>query len=268
VNFLQSTIDWFNNGDHWTGDEGIPHLLWQHIQISFIAVLVAVVIALPIGLFVGHHRKGGFVAINLANIGRALPALALLLFAVRQYGVGDPPQWMQTIGIGSIPTFLVLVALAIPPIVTNTYAGVSGVDPDTVDAARGMGMGGGQLLRQVEMPLASPLIMAGIRTSAVAVVATATLAAIVGWGGLGRYIYDGSRIHDYERLFAGALLVALLAITVELSLAVVQHFVVPKGLRVKEHPGNRGGMKPMPTNPGLAPGAVDPLVKAEAVPTT
>ncbi len=256
MSFLQSTLDWFDNGDHWSGPEGIPHLLWQHVQISFIAVFVAVVIALPIGLFFGHHRRGGFFAINLANIGRALPALALLLFAVRQFGVGDPPQWMQTVGIGSIPTFLVLVALAIPPMVTNTYAGVSGIDPEALDAARGMGMSGGQLLRRVEMPLASPLIMAGIRTSAVAVVATATLAAIVGWGGLGRYIYDGSRVHDYERLFAGALLVALLAIAVELSLAAVQHFVVPRGLRVAERSEDRDSSKPAPTSPGIAPGVV------------
>ena len=234
MNFLQSTLDWFDNGDHWTGAEGIPHLLWQHIQICVDrggrrrrasrsrSACSSVITA-----------RAGSSPINLANIGRALPALALLLFAVRQFGVGDPPQWMQTVGIGSIPTFLVLVALAIPPMVTNTYAGVSGVDPEAIDAARGMGMSGGQVLRRVEMPLASPLIMAGIRTSAVAVVATATLAAVVGWGGLGRYIYDGSRVHDNERLFAGALLVALLAIAVELSLALVQHFVVPKGLRVE-----------------------------------
>jgi osmoprotectant transport system permease protein len=251
---FQSIIDWFNNGDHWSGSEGIVHLLWQHVQISLIAVLVATVIAVPLGLFVGHHRRGGFVAINLANVGRALPALALLLFAVKRFGVGDPPGWMQSVGIGSIPTFLVLVALAIPPMVTNTYAGVSGVDPETIDAARGMGMSGGQLLRRVETPLASPLIMAGIRTSAVAVVATATLAAIVGWGGLGRYIYDGYRVHDDARLFAGALLVALLAIAVELSLAAIQHFVVPKGLRVAGHTGRKGS-KPSTTNPGIAPGA-------------
>ena len=123
---------------------------------------------------------------------------------------------MQAIGIGSISAFLVLVALAIPPIVTNTYAGMVGVDAETRDAAVGMGMSGGQVLRRVELPLALPLIMAGIRTSAVAVVATATLAALVGWGGLGRYIIDGSRVQDDERLFAGALLVALLAICVEL----------------------------------------------------
>ena len=263
MNFLQSTLDWFDNGDHWTGAEGIPHLLWQHIQICFIAIVVAVVIALPIGLFFCHRRAGAFVAVNLANVGRALPALALLLFAVRQFGVGDPPQWMQSVGIGSIPTFLVLVALALPPIVTNTYAGVSGVDPEAVDAARGMGMSGGQQLRRVEMPLASPLIMAGIRTSAVAVVATATLAAVVGWGGLGRYIYDGSRIHDYERLFAGALLVALLAIAVELSLALVQHFVVPRGLRVSDHSDDGNGPGHTRMNPGLAPGATVPAGAVE-----
>jgi osmoprotectant transport system permease protein len=263
VNFLQSTLDWFDNGDHWTGAEGIPHLLWQHIQICVIAVVVAVVIALPIGLFFGHRRAGGFVAVNVANVGRALPALALLLFAVRQFGIGDPPQWMQTVGIGSIPTFLVLVALAIPPMVTNTYAGVSGVDPEAVDAARGMGMSGGQLLRRVEMPLASPLIMAGIRTSAVAVVATATLAAVVGWGGLGRYIYDGSRVHDYERLFAGALLVALLAIAVELLLAVVQHFVVPRGMRVTKYTKDGNGSKGTGTDPGIAPGSTVPTAAVE-----
>lgn len=264
MSFLQSTLDWFDDGDHWTGAEGIPHLLWQHVQICLIAVVVAVAIALPIGLFFGHRRAGGFVAVNLANIGRALPALALLLFAVRRFGVGDPPQWMQAVGIGSIPTFLVLVALAIPPMVTNTYAGVVGVDPEAVDAARGMGMSGGQLLRRVEMPLASPLIMAGIRTSAVAVVATATLAAVVGWGGLGRYIYDGSRIHDYERLFAGALLVALLAIVVELSLALVQRLVVPRGLRAGDHAPEVDGTAHIPTDPGIAPGATVPVATAGA----
>jgi osmoprotectant transport system permease protein len=239
MNFLHSAFQWFDDGDHWTGPEGIPHLVWQHVQISVVSLLVAVAIALPIGLVFGHLRKGSFAAINLANIGRALPAIAVLLFAVREFGIGDPPAWMQNIGIGSTPAFIVLVALAIPPIVTNTYVGVSSVDDETRDAARGMGMKGGQVLRRVELPLASPLIMAGIRTSAVAVVATATLAALVGWGGLGRYIIDGSRVQDFERVFAGALLVALLAIVVELTLAVMQHFIVPKGLRTSGRGGRR-----------------------------
>src|SRR5690606_34970714 len=111
-------------------------------------------------------------------------ALAILILAVREFGGGDPPDWMQAIGIGPFPTFLALVALAIPPVVTNTYAGVASVDAATREAAKGMGMSGGQVLRRIELPLAMPLIMAGIRTTAVAVVATATLAAIVGWGGL------------------------------------------------------------------------------------
>jgi osmoprotectant transport system permease protein len=234
VDFLERIWQWFDNGDHWTGAEGVPHLLWQHVQISFIAVVVSVAVALPVGLVLGHYRRGGFAAINLANVGRALPALALLIIAVRQFGGGDPPQWMQAVGIGSIPTFLALVALAIPPIVTNTYVGVTSVDPEAREAAQGMGMSGAQLLRRIELPLAMPLVMAGIRTSAVAVVATATLAAIVGWGGLGRYIIDGFRVGDDERLFAGALLVAILAIVVELALGVVQRVVVSRGLRISQ----------------------------------
>jgi osmoprotectant transport system permease protein len=263
MGFMQSVIDWFDNGDHWTGPEGITHLVWQHVQISVVAVVVAVLIALPIGMFFGHHRRGGFVVINASNVGRALPALALLLIAVRQFGIGNPPAWMSSIGIGSIPTFLVLVALAIPPMVTNTYVGVRSVDEETRDAARGMGMSGGQVLRRVELPLASPLIMAGIRTSAVAVVATATLAALVSWGGLGRYIIDGFRVHDDQRLFAGALLVALLALVVEVSLAVIQHFVVPKGLRIA---GKRGDAARPGPDPALV--AATTPVKPDAALTT
>jgi osmoprotectant transport system permease protein len=234
VDFLGNAAAWFDDGDHWSGSEGIPHLLWQHVQISLVAIVVAVAIALPIGLLFGHYRRGGFFAINLSNVGRALPALALLILAVRQFGVGDPPGWMQAVGIGSLPAFLALVALAIPPVVTNTYVGISTVDAETREAALGMGLSGGQVLRRVELPLALPLIMTGIRTTAVAVVATATLAALVGWGGLGRYIIDGYRVHETERLFAGAFLVALLAIVVELALAVIQRVVVPRGLRLSQ----------------------------------
>lgn len=230
MNFLENAWAWFGNGDHWQGDEGIPHLLWQHVQISFVAVVFAVAISLPVGLVLGHYRKGGFAAINLANVGRAVPALAILIIALQRFGSGAE-GWMKAIGIGSFPTFVALVLLAIPPVVTNTYVGVTSVDAEIGEAARGMGMSGPQVLRRIELPLAMPLIMAGIRTTAVAVVATATLAAIVGWGGLGRYIIDGYAVHDEYLLFAGALLVALLAIVVELALAVVQHLVVSPGLR-------------------------------------
>jgi len=228
VGFVGRMFDWFTDPAHWSGAEGIPHLLWQHVQISAISVVAALVVALPVGLALGHLRRGGFVAVNLSNVGRALPAIAILLIAVLRFGIGAPPAWMRSVGIGSIPPFLALVALAVPPVLTNAYVGVASVDRDLVDAARGMGMSGFQVLRRVEVPLALPLVMAGIRTTAVAVVATATLAAYVGWGGLGRYIIDGYAVQDNEKVFAGAVLVALLSIAVEVVLTVIQRAVVPR----------------------------------------
>jgi osmoprotectant transport system permease protein len=170
--------------------------------------------------------------VNLANLGRAIPALAILLIAVLVLGIGDPPQFLESIGIESIPAFLALVALAIPPVLTNTYVGVAGLDPEVREAATGMGMDGKGLLRRIELPLATPYIMTGIRTSAVAVIATATLLAYVGGGGLGRFIIDGAAIsYDDPRIFVGALFVALLSIVVEVALAFVQRLVVPAPLR-------------------------------------
>lgn len=228
MGFLGGMFDWFTDPAHWSGAEGIPHLLWQHVQISVVSVVAALVVALPIGLVLGHVRRGGFVVVNLSNVGRALPAIAILLIAVLRFGIGAPPAWMRSVGIGSIPPFLALVALAIPPVLTNAYVGVAGVDREVVDAARGMGMSGVQVLRRVELPLALPLVMAGIRTTAVAVVATATLAAYVGWGGLGRYIIDGYAVQDNQKVFAGAVLVALLSVVVEAGLALLQRAVVPR----------------------------------------
>ncbi len=247
MSFLGQVVDWFANGDHWRGREGIPRLVAQHLEISAISLVCAMLIALPIGLVLGHLRRGGFVAVNVSNIGRALPSLAILLLAVLAFGVGSPPTLFRTVGIGSIPTFIALVALAIPPVLTNTYVGMAGVDADLREAALGMGMNGRQMLRRVELPVALPLIMAGVRTSAVAVVATATLAAYVGWGGLGRYIIDGIAISDNVRVFAGALLVAVLSIVVELALGAVQRMVVSPGLQVHERPAAVVVPQPAPT---------------------
>ena len=157
----------------------MPHRLLEHVELSAGAVLTAAVIALPIGLVLGHLRKGGAVAVNVANVGRALPSLALLILA------------QDIFGIGVRPAYVALVALALPPIVTNTFIGVRDVDADVREAARGMGMRGSQMLWRVELPLAMPLVVAGVRTAAVNVVATATLAAIIAGGGLGRFIVDG-----------------------------------------------------------------------------
>jgi osmoprotectant transport system permease protein len=234
VDFLGDVVDWFGDGSNWTGDDGVINRLVEHLQLSIVSIIVAALIALPIGFLIGHVRKGGVVAVNVSNVGRALPSFALLILMVQIFGIGEPSGFFSF--VGSFPTFIVLVALAIPPMLTNTYVGVAGVDPDVREAARGMGMSGRQLLTGVEAPVALPLVWAGIRTAAIAVVATATLAAYTGWGGLGRFIIDGLSTQDYVQVFAGAVLVALLAIVFEFALAGLQRLTVSRGLRVGVRP--------------------------------
>jgi osmoprotectant transport system permease protein len=222
MSFLRQALDWFVAGAHWQGSNGIPHRLGEHLLMSAVSVVAAAALALPIGILLGHRGRGGFLAINVSNVGRAVPSFGLLVIA------------FQLFGIGAKPAFVALFALAIPPIVTNSYVGVSGVDADVREAARGMGMRERAVLLKVEVPLAMPLIMAGLRTSAVQVVATATLAALVAWGGLGRYIVDGLAQQDYVQEFCGAAMVAVLSIIVELGLGGLQRLAIPKGLRIRE----------------------------------
>ncbi len=222
MTFLGDVIEWFTTAEHWRGTVGIPHRLYEHVVMSLAATLTAALVALTVGIALGHLNRGGWLAINVSNVGRAIPSFAILVLAV------------QVFGIGAKPAFLALVALAIPPMVTNSFMGVREVDADVRESARGMGMTGAQVLRRVELPMASPLIMAGIRTSAVQVVATATLAALVAWGGLGRYIIDGLNQRDYVQVFAGAVLVAALSVVTELVLAAIQRLVVPAGLRERD----------------------------------
>lgn len=206
--FLGSVVAWFADPAHWRGDDGIPTRVFEHLQLSGLAVGIAAAIALPLGLYLGHTGRGAFAAINIANMGRALPSLALI-------ALGLVVSIMLGLGLGFWPTLFALVPLAVPPILTNTFVAVRSVDRDTVEAARGMGLRESQILRSVELPLALPLILGGVRTAAVNVVATATLGALVAGGALGRYIVDGLALQEFERLFAGALLVALLAIGTE-----------------------------------------------------
>jgi len=219
MNFANQVLQWFLNSAHWQGDGGIPHRTVEHLAMSGASVLTAALIALPVGIAIGHYGRGGILAINISNIGRAVPSFAVLVIAVELFG------------IGALPAFIALVALAIPPIVTNSYIGMREVDADVREAARGMGMRERAVLLRVELPIALPLIMAGIRTSAVNVVATATLAALVAWGGLGRFIVDGFGLQDYPMMFAGAIMVAVLSLIVEFSLAGVQRLSTPAGLR-------------------------------------
>ena len=223
-------VEWFTTAEHWRGDFGVPHRLTEHALMSLAAVAAAVVIGLPLGIWLGHRGRGGALAINLSNIGRAIPSLAILALVQQAIGLSGWP------GFGARPAFVALVALAVPPLVTNAYVGMRGVDRDVVEAARGMGMSGGELLWRVELPIALPLVMAGVRTAAVQVVATATLAAVTAWGGLGRFIVDGFGQQDNAQIVAGALLVGLMALVTELGLGLLQRTVVSEGLRADARP--------------------------------
>jgi osmoprotectant transport system permease protein len=201
------------------GLEQMWELTWPHLKLSAAAMAIACVIAIPIGLWLGHQGRGGFLAINASNVGRAVPSLALIAFFI---------AW---IGVGFTNLTLALVLLAIPPILTNAYTGVRQVDRDTVDSARGMGMTGAQIVRRVELPLALPLIFGGIRTSAVNVVATATIAPLAGVVTLGDPIINVTTYGDEGRL-AAAIVVALLAVATEVVLGAAQRAATPRGLRI------------------------------------
>jgi osmoprotectant transport system permease protein len=218
VNVLTDVVSWLTDAAQWSGPDGIPVRTLQHLWYSLLATVIATAIALPIGISIGHTGRGALVAVNLTNLGRAIPSLGIIILM------------FTLVGFGIVPVLVALVALAIPPIVTNSYIGIRSVDRDVREAAEGMGMRGRQVLRQVELPVAMPLIMAGIRTSTVQVVATATLAAFVGLGGLGRYLIDGLSQRDLPQVVGGAILVAVLSLATELVLGRVQAMVVSKGL--------------------------------------
>jgi osmoprotectant transport system permease protein len=197
-------------------------LIWtkivEHLELSFAAIGIAILIAVPIGIWLGHIHRGSFIAINIANIGRALPSLAVIAINI------------AIIGLGFVNVMVALVILAVPIILTNAYVAVDGVDRDAVEAAKGMGMRGREVLTRIELPLALPLIFAGIRTATVYVIATATLAAIAGGGGLGDIIVNQAS-YGIEGVIAGAIVVAALAFAAELGFAGLQRLVTPRGLR-------------------------------------
>lgn len=209
-----AVITWFGDPANWTGNDGIPNRLAEHLVLCVVSMVAALAIALPVGLYIGHTGRYAFVAQTLANIGRAVPSYALMAIVF-------PMTITLSIGLAGnlafIATVVAMVLLAVPPVVTNTWAGIGGVDPDLREAARGLGMRGHQVLRGIELPLALAVILTGVRVASVQVVATATLGAVFGGGGLGRYIVQGFARRDDARLWAGAFMVALLAILVELG---------------------------------------------------
>lgn len=228
VGLITEVVEWFSDGAHWRGATGVPQRMVEHVLMSLAATLAAVVVGLPLGVALGHRRGRPWVSASvttLTNLARAVPSYGVLVLFALAFGLSGWP------GFGARPALVALFVLAVPPIVTNSYIGVRDVDADVREAARGMGMTGWQIVRRVEAPLAAPLMLAGIRTSAVQVVATATLAAATAWGGLGRFVVDGFRQRDEPQIVAGALLVAVLSLMTEIGLGFVQRLLAP-GRRV------------------------------------
>jgi osmoprotectant transport system permease protein len=224
VSFLDRLWDWFTSGANWTGSNGIPVLFGRQLELSAAVVLTALAIGGGIGVVFGHTGRGGLIAVNAANAFRAVPTLALLTLLAIQPSISL--KWG-----GFLASWIALTALAIPPILTNTYVGMREVDADVRDAAKAVGLTGGQVLRRVEAPLAAPFVMAGVRTAAIEVVATSTLAAYVSYSDLGTYVISGLNTQNTVLSVAGALLVGVMAGLVALSLGLLTRAVTPVPLR-------------------------------------
>jgi osmoprotectant transport system permease protein len=213
--------DYLSSDAAWSGNRGLPALIWAHVKLSALAVVVAAVVAIPPAVALGHIRRGGLLAVSIVNVGRALPTFAIIVLIL-------PFSLRYGFGLGFWPTLVALVLLAIPPIFTNAYTGVRDVPPDAVEAARGMGMRAGELVRKVEVPVAWPLIITGLRVSAVQVVATATLGALVGYRNLGTPIITGfAQPSQRGELLAAAITVILLALLTDAVFALAERRLVP-----------------------------------------
>jgi osmoprotectant transport system permease protein len=226
MSLVEATLAWLGDPAHWAGPAGVPTRLLEHVALSGAALLVAMAIAIPAGIVIGHTGRGLALGANLANVGRALPSLAVIGIVLPITAAIDPQA-----GFKVYPTLVAMVVLAIPPILVNSQTGIRGVDREIVEAARAMGMHPRQVIGRVELPLALPAIVAGLRSAAVQVVATATLGAIFGGGGLGRYLVEGIAQRDEGMIFAGVVLVAGLALAVE--------WVFVGGERAMRSPGLR-----------------------------
>jgi osmoprotectant transport system permease protein len=224
VDVLGGVLAWFQDPANWQGEEGLVNRLVEHLLLTGTATIVAVLLALPLAVWLGHVGRGGLLAVNISNVGRAVPTFAVLvLLSVGPVGSADFGPY----GRAGLATLIALVLFALPPIITNAYVGMREVDRDTVEAARGMGMRGAQLLRRVELPLALPLILTGVRLAVVQVWATATIAALVAGPGLGRIITLGFRRQDVAEVVAGALVVAVIALVLEGLMVLAQRSLDP-----------------------------------------
>jgi osmoprotectant transport system permease protein len=220
MNLVEATLVWLTDAESWSGPSGILARLIEHLALSGASLALAMALAIPVGIWIGHTGRFTALAVNAANVWRAIPSLALIALVLPITAAIDPQ-----LGFKVYPTLIAMIVLAIPPILVNTQAGIAGVDRDLVEAARAMGMREGQVVRRLELPLALPAIVTGLRTSAVQVVATATLGAIFGSGGLGRYLVEGIAQQDDGMTYGGVVLVVGLALAVEGGFVFAQRLI-------------------------------------------
>jgi osmoprotectant transport system permease protein len=229
-NVFSDTFAWLADPLHWIGSAGIPARLGEHLQYTGLVMLIATAIAVPIGLYVGHTGRGRVAIVALAGALRALPTLGLLTLFVLLAGIGlMPPVWA-------------LVILTVPPLLAGTYAGISSVDRNVVDAARAMGMTELQVLFRAELPNALAVMFGGFRTGVLQVVATVSVVAYINLGGLGRYLFDGLVLSDFPQMLGGSLLIAALAIGVDLVLALIQRLFLSSGASKQSHRGQQAAV--------------------------
>jgi osmoprotectant transport system permease protein len=245
---MDKIVAFFLDPKQWQGTLGIPNRLLEHLQISGLSVLVATLIAVPLGLYIGHTNRGSSFAINLANIGRAIPSYAMMVIPLPFCLLLAPVVGIDpTFALVFLPIFIAMTFLAVPPLLVSTYAGLRSVDRDLIESGRGMGLTERQILRRIEIPIAMSIIVGGFRTATLQVIATATIGAILGGGGLGRFIIDGmgQGIAGQPSIYAGAILVSSLAIGVDLLLGIAQRRLTPRALRTV-----RGGARGPATRSG------------------
>jgi osmoprotectant transport system permease protein len=250
---MDGVVGFFTDAANWSGTTGIPNRLLEHLEICVVAVLLAALVAVPVGLYIGHTNRGSGVAINFANIGRAVPSYAMMVIPLPLALTLAPILgYDPTFGLTVLPILIAMTFLAIPPLLLATFAGLRSVDDDLVESGRGMGLRERQILTGIELPIASSIIVGGFRTATLQVIATATIGAILAGGGLGRFIFDGLNqgVAGRASIYAGAILVAGLALIVDYLLSLLQTRLTPRALR-KPRDTKTDRAKPVEAIPGL-----------------
>jgi osmoprotectant transport system permease protein len=254
---MDEIVAFLTDPANWEGTTGIPNRLVEHLVISGLAIAFAAAIAVPLGLYIGHTNRGSGLAINIANIGRAIPSYAMMVIPLPLTLTLAPVLgYDPTFGLVFLPIFIAMALLAIPPLLVSTYAGLRSVDRELIEAGRGMGLSENQIVRRIELPLASSIIVGGFRTATLQVISTATIGAILSGGGLGRFIVDGRNqgLAGHASIYAGAILIAALAIGVDLVLAFVQTRLTPRGVRTQRGRSQRATTRLADVTAGGGPG--------------